>query len=67
MRRKRRPRRRVTLIRGFAIDFAGAGFVLKVASGPRTGSNMQDIWMLVFTVAFFALAFGYVQGCHKLR
>jgi len=28
---------------------------------------MQDVWMLVFTAGFFALAFGYVRGCQKLR
>jgi len=28
---------------------------------------MQDFWMVVFTVVFFALAFGYVQACQKLR
>jgi len=28
---------------------------------------MQDFWMLVFTIVFFALAYAYVQACHKLR
>lgn len=31
------------------------------------GPEMQDVWMLVFTVLFFALAFGYIRGCHRLR
>jgi len=29
--------------------------------------NMQDVWMVVFTVVFFVLAFSYVQACQKLR
>jgi len=33
----------------------------------RQDQAMQDIWMLVFTVVFFGLAFAYVQACHKLR
>jgi hypothetical protein len=28
---------------------------------------MQDVVMLLFTVAFFALAFLYVKACQKLR
>ena len=28
---------------------------------------MQDFWMLIFTVVFFALAFLYVKACQKLR
>jgi len=28
---------------------------------------MQDFWMLLFTVVFFGLAFGYVYACQKLR
>jgi len=28
---------------------------------------MQDVVMLVFTVAFFAVAFLYVKACQKLR
>ncbi len=27
----------------------------------------QDVVMLLFTVAFFGLAFLYVMACHKLR
>jgi hypothetical protein len=33
----------------------------------RLDRVMQDLWMLLFTVAFFVLAFGYVHACHKLR
>jgi hypothetical protein len=29
--------------------------------------KMQDVVMLSFTVAFFALAFLYVKACQKLR
>jgi len=29
--------------------------------------SMQDLWMLLFTVVFFALAFLYVKACQKLR
>jgi len=28
---------------------------------------MQDLWMLLFTAVFFALAFLYVKACQKLR
>jgi hypothetical protein len=28
---------------------------------------MQDVLMLLFTVAFFILAFLYVKACQKLR
>jgi hypothetical protein len=28
---------------------------------------MQDVWMLLFTVVFFGLAFLYVKACQKLR
>jgi hypothetical protein len=28
---------------------------------------MQDIWMVLFTVVFFAFAFGYVHACQRLR
>jgi hypothetical protein len=31
------------------------------------GRAMQDFWMLLFTVVFFGLAFGYVYACQKLR
>jgi hypothetical protein len=29
--------------------------------------QVQDVVMLLFTVAFFVLAFLYVKACHKLR
>jgi hypothetical protein len=31
------------------------------------GQAMQDLWMVLFTVIFFGLAFGYVHACQKLR
>jgi hypothetical protein len=35
---------------------------------PETARTaMQDVWMLLFTVAFFVLAFLYVKACQKLR
>jgi hypothetical protein len=30
-------------------------------------SRMQDALMMLFTVAFFAVAFLYVKACQKLR
>jgi hypothetical protein len=40
-------------------------------SGPTPAVSrrvaMQDVVMLLFTAAFFALAFLYVKACQKLR
>ena len=36
------------------------------ASGCRR-VGMQDAFMLLFTVVFFAVAFLYVKACQKLR
>jgi hypothetical protein len=37
-----------------------------VPAGTRRFS-MQDVTMLLFTAAFFVLAFLYVKACQKLR
>jgi hypothetical protein len=37
------------------------------ALGGTVRIAMQDVVMLLFTVAFFALAFFYVKACQKLR
>jgi hypothetical protein len=48
-----------------SISLTGTGF--RRDGLRRMGSNMQDFWMLLFTVVFFGLAFGYVYACQKLR
>ena len=36
-------------------------------TGRKCEMGMQDVWMLLFTVIFFALAILYVKACQKLR
>jgi hypothetical protein len=39
-----------------------------MAAEPGQGErSMWDLLALVFTIAFFAVALWYVQGCEKLR
>lgn len=54
---------------GKKLQFDFAFGVLLLRSGRRQGSDktMQDVWMVMFTAVFFALAFAYVQACQRLR
>ena len=40
---------------------------LKNAASDCRRVGMQDAFMLLFTVVFFAVAFLYVKACQKLR
>jgi hypothetical protein len=43
------------------------GSIARRSFGAARRVAMQDLVMIVFTALFFALAFGYVQACHRLR
>jgi hypothetical protein len=46
----------------FAISGSGA-----LEFAEELSQRMKDLGMLLFTAVFFALAFGYVRACQRLR